>query len=344
MTDRGCRRGGGRGRYRRRSSDRNTGNCHIGCNGCQECRGGAWDAAWDGAWEGPWDSAAAAAWDTAQEEAAATGRWPGGDNVLEEGEKRCGKAGWLYVRNLPSGFGAAALRDMFGNFGRVKNVNIMSARSADRGACAFVKYHFGCEAALAVRKLHQRYEVQEGLGPVTVQVNVPGMFLDNLPADVEEEMLFYVFSFYGEVKTIHITAGQPRSGRARAFVEYSSVAEVATATSAFHELRSADHDNRRSGSDSDSDDLDNAVEGALPRWLRIPPPTGPRSAGDGIDANGHGTEGACVICMAAPKTHAFVPCGHRCACAGCSDVVLGQLPAACPVCRAAAERAIHIFC
>ena len=50
----------------------------------------------------------------------------------------------------------------------------------------------------------------------------------------------------------------------------------------------------------------------------------------------------CVVCMDMPNTHAFVPCGHRCVCAQCSEPILHS-NAKCPVCRADVTQAIKIF-
>lgn len=46
----------------------------------------------------------------------------------------------------------------------------------------------------------------------------------------------------------------------------------------------------------------------------------------------------CVVCLDAAPTHALVPCGHRCLCAGCAR----QLDA-CPLCRKPCTSAIRIF-
>lgn len=50
----------------------------------------------------------------------------------------------------------------------------------------------------------------------------------------------------------------------------------------------------------------------------------------------------CVVCLAAPKTHAFAPCGHRCVCAPCAKEVFPDR-GSCPVCRAEAQNVIQIF-
>lgn len=51
----------------------------------------------------------------------------------------------------------------------------------------------------------------------------------------------------------------------------------------------------------------------------------------------------CVICLAAVKTHAFVPCGHQCVCARCAESVTRRSSAVCPLCRVPTERALQIF-
>jgi len=51
----------------------------------------------------------------------------------------------------------------------------------------------------------------------------------------------------------------------------------------------------------------------------------------------------CVVCLASPKTHAFVPCGHRCVCGPCAKELCPDDRGTCPVCRAEAQHVIHIF-
>ena len=40
--------------------------------------------------------------------------------------------------------------------------------------------------------------------------------------------------------------------------------------------------------------------------------------------DGEDGERECVVCMSKSATHAFVPCGHRIVCAGCSGAILSQ--------------------
>ena len=46
----------------------------------------------------------------------------------------------------------------------------------------------------------------------------------------------------------------------------------------------------------------------------------------------------CCICLERPSTHAFVPCGHKCVCKECGDVVMK-----CPHCRGPKAMLIKIF-
>lgn len=48
----------------------------------------------------------------------------------------------------------------------------------------------------------------------------------------------------------------------------------------------------------------------------------------------------CAVCLDAPRSHAFVPCGHMVVCGGCSAGLKGK---ACVMCRAPAIAIIKIF-
>ena len=43
--------------------------------------------------------------------------------------------------------------------------------------------------------------------------------------------------------------------------------------------------------------------------------------------------GECTVCMDQANTHVLVPCGHKCVCAGCAELV--RVQGACPICRTA---------
>lgn len=54
------------------------------------------------------------------------------------------------------------------------------------------------------------------------------------------------------------------------------------------------------------------------------------------------SEDQCVVCLSAEKTHAFVPCGHRCVCRSCGSELLKEARP-CPICRAQAQSLLQIF-
>jgi len=57
---------------------------------------------------------------------------------------------------------------------------------------------------------------------------------------------------------------------------------------------------------------------------------------------GHDAEATCAICLVAPPTHAFIPCGHRCVCRACGDRLVHMQPL-CPICRSQPIACLQIF-
>ena len=53
-------------------------------------------------------------------------------------------------------------------------------------------------------------------------------------------------------------------------------------------------------------------------------------------------ENLCCICLVNPRTHAFVPCGHRCVCVDCTTGVMDN-SRRCPMCRTAASGALVVY-
>jgi hypothetical protein len=50
---------------------------------------------------------------------------------------------------------------------------------------------------------------------------------------------------------------------------------------------------------------------------------------------------SCTVCFAAKRTHALIPCGHRCLCARC--VNLDSLGHSCPICRTYVSDALRVY-
>lgn len=51
----------------------------------------------------------------------------------------------------------------------------------------------------------------------------------------------------------------------------------------------------------------------------------------------------CVMCLDAPKTMAFVPCGHMCVCESCSESIEPRGSRRCPMCRAVTSGKIKVY-
>ena len=49
----------------------------------------------------------------------------------------------------------------------------------------------------------------------------------------------------------------------------------------------------------------------------------------------------CAVCLDAERTHALVPCGHRCVCLRCSELAVEQ--GICPLCRALCAMAMRVY-
>ena len=63
---------------------------------------------------------------------------------------------------------------------------------------------------------------------------------------------------------------------------------------------------------------------------------------DGLSSSNSDILGSCTICGDEARSHAFVPCGHLCACGECASKVMRRDPR-CPVCRCRALETIEIF-
>ena len=52
---------------------------------------------------------------------------------------------------------------------------------------------------------------------------------------------------------------------------------------------------------------------------------------------------ACVVCLEGGRTHAFLPCGHRAVCMGCSERLAAASASTCPMCREPFQSVVRIF-
>ena len=74
------------------------------------------------------------------------------------------------------------------------------------------------------------------------------------------------------------------------------------------------------------------------------PPEEQAAAVDG-DKKPAATDGdaSCVVCLVESKDHAFVPCGHMCACEGCATEIQNTKNPTCPMCRSPFASVIKVF-
>ena len=80
----------------------------------------------------------------------------------------------------------------------------------------------------------------------------------------------------------------------------------------------------------------------------LPPPPAAPSHGPAADdcADADSTRGRrareCIVCMDGTRTHAFMPCGHWCACGQCA-AVLHAAGTGCPMCRRGIASVARIY-
>ena len=67
----------------------------------------------------------------------------------------------------------------------------------------------------------------------------------------------------------------------------------------------------------------------------------PKALTEGGDEEDTGAK-ECIVCLEAPRTHAFVPCGHMCVCKSCSRRLMKRRKV-CPTCNQSSTMTIEVF-
>lgn len=75
----------------------------------------------------------------------------------------------LFVGHLPADIAEEALQYVFGTYGKVQHIHIMSGKSKTGQACAFVEFENEKDAETAILTLHEKYEIRPGCGSITVK-------------------------------------------------------------------------------------------------------------------------------------------------------------------------------
>jgi len=78
-------------------------------------------------------------------------------------------SGRLYVANLPEDISDHALEYVFNNYGKVKNVHVITGKVVKGCVSAFVEYETTDDAETAVASLNDVYEIRPGFGPILVK-------------------------------------------------------------------------------------------------------------------------------------------------------------------------------
>mmetsp|Transcript_62203 Transcript_62203/g.98204 ORF Transcript_62203/g.98204 Transcript_62203/m.98204 type:complete len:269 (+) Transcript_62203:53-859(+) len=81
-------------------------------------------------------------------------------------EPPCSK---IYVANLPGDIREEAMDMVFGTYGRVEDIHIMTGRSKTGQAAAFVRYRDAHSARAAIAAMAQGYEIRPGEGNIHVR-------------------------------------------------------------------------------------------------------------------------------------------------------------------------------
>lgn len=152
--------------------------------------GGGWDqgkgAGWDqGKGGGGWDKGGFGASPPAGDPKGGFGNSysPGGDSYggkPDNGGKGGGSSGGgggrreavgnkLYLGNLPGDITKEAITMVFGTYGSVQDVHIMSGRAKSGQACAFLTYENAEEAKTAIAAMANGYEIRPGEGNIIVK-------------------------------------------------------------------------------------------------------------------------------------------------------------------------------
>lgn len=94
---------------------------------------------------------------------------PQGGGQMQNGSQEPIPENKLFVGNLPSDINEESMRYVFGNYGTVTCVHIMTGKSRSGSACAFVEYGSALEASTAMATLNDNYEIKPGCGMIVVK-------------------------------------------------------------------------------------------------------------------------------------------------------------------------------
>lgn len=140
------------------------------------------------------------------------------------------------------------------------------------------------------------------------------------------------YLYYGETaKTVHLQGGLPAGiERVRVYGSKDVTALTGVAAASKKGKRARRRDRQREV-DARAPNVEAEQEEAL--------------ATSREEAPSHETldEQFCVICLERERTHALIPCGHRCLCAQCCERLEAAASANCPLCTAPVMQGLRIY-
>jgi len=136
---------------------------------------GGWGSSWqDDSWQDGgkgWQSGGGKSKDSGRDKGGKDkgGKDKGGGGKGSKGGKSDGASGKLFVGGLPLDTEEKALEYVFGAYGKVEKVHIMKGNNRNGCIAAFVDMSSLSDAETAIATLHDKYEIREGFGPITVK-------------------------------------------------------------------------------------------------------------------------------------------------------------------------------
>lgn len=131
-------------------------------------QGGGYGGGWDG--KGGWDDGKGKGGGYGGDGYGKGGGYGGGDKGKGPRPDRENPPGpKLFISNLPTDIDQDTMRTVFGTYGSLTDVHVMTGRGRNGQSAAFVTYSSEFEATQAVQAMSQGYEIRPGQGNIEVK-------------------------------------------------------------------------------------------------------------------------------------------------------------------------------
>ncbi|CAN8316702.1 unnamed protein product [Cochlearia groenlandica] len=146
-------------------------------------------------------------------------------------EARRNGVGNVFVKNLPESIDNAGLQDMFKKFGNIVSSKVATSDDGKSRGYGFVQYEEDGSAQAAIENLNGTIVADKEIyvgkfmkktDRVKPEVKYTNLYMKNLDADVNEELLREKFSEFGEIVSLAIAKDEHGSCKGFAFVNYEN--------------------------------------------------------------------------------------------------------------------------